>query len=124
MNILIVDDDPDLVNLARRWLERESHVVDSVGTGTAALKALALDPLPNLVLLDIMLPRIDGFTLLKHIRSSERLRDLPVIVVSGVADRKEDIERAMALGANDYIVKPLKEQHFLERVARIGRAPR
>jgi DNA-binding response OmpR family regulator len=119
MNILIVDDDPDLVNLARRWLEREGHVVDHVGTGPAALSALALDPLPDLVLLDIMLPRIDGFALLKQIRSSERLQRLPVIVVSGFADRHEDIARAMALGATDYIVKPLMEYHFLGRIKRL-----
>jgi DNA-binding response OmpR family regulator len=120
MNILIVDDDPDLVNLARRWLEREGHAVDHAGTGPAALSALALDPLPDLVLLDIMLPRIDGFALLKQIRASERLRKLPVIVVSGFADRNEDIERAKALGADDYIVKPLMEYHFLGRIKRLG----
>jgi CheY-like chemotaxis protein len=82
MNILIVDDDPDLVSLARRWLEREGHAVDHVGTGPAALQALALDPLPDLVLLDIMLPRIDGFALLKRIRADERLRSLPVVIVA------------------------------------------
>ena len=99
MNILIVDDAPDLVALAKRWLEREVHVVDHVAIGPAALKALALDPPPDLVLLDIMLPRIDGF-----------------------ADRHEDIERAMQLGANDYIVKPLMEFHFLARIGRLASA--
>ncbi len=87
MNILIVDDDPDLVALARRWLEREGHAVDHVGTGPAALEMLALDPLPDLVLLDVMLPRIDGFAVLKKIRADARLARLPVMIVSGVADR-------------------------------------
>jgi CheY-like chemotaxis protein len=119
VNILIVDDDPDLVALAERWLEREGHVVDHAATGTAALQALARDPLPDLVLLDVMLPRLDGLTILKHIRSNERLQRLPVIVVSGVADRPEDIGRAMVLGANDYIVKPLKEPDLLGRIARL-----
>src|ERR1700741_2530897 len=117
MNILIVDDDPDLVALARRWLEREGHAVDHVGTGPAALEMLALDPLPDLVLLDVMLPRINGFAVLKKIRSNGRLARLPVIVMSAFADRHADVERAMQLGANDYIVKPLREQHFLGRVA-------
>jgi DNA-binding response OmpR family regulator len=119
MNILIVDDDPDLVALVRRWLEREGHVVDHVGTGPAALEALALDPLPDLVLLDVMLPRIDGFALLKQIRSNERLANLPVLVMSAFADRNQDIERAMQLGANDYLVKPLMEYHFLGRIKRL-----
>jgi CheY-like chemotaxis protein len=122
MNILIVDDDPDLVALARRWLEREGHAVDHVGTGPAALEMLALDPLPDLVLLDVMLPRIDGFAVLKRIRADARLARLPVMIVSGVADRHKDVERAKALGADDYIVKPLMEFHFLGRVARFAKA--
>lgn len=122
MNILIVDDDPDLVALARRWLEREGHAVDHVGTGPAALEMLALDPLPDLVLLDVMLPRIDGFAVLKKIRADARLARLPVVIVSGVADRHEDVARAKALGADDYIVKPLMEFHFLGRVARFAKA--
>lgn len=122
MNILIVDDDPDLVALARRWLEREGHAVDHVGTGPAALEMLALDPLPDLVLLDVMLPRIDGFAVLKKIRADARLARLPVMIVSGVADRHEDVARAKALGADDYIVKPLMEFHFLGRVARFAKA--
>jgi DNA-binding response OmpR family regulator len=122
VNILIVDDDPDIVALVKRWLEREGHGVDHVATGPAALKALALEPLPDLVLLDVMLPRIDGFALLKEIRSNERLHRLPVIVMSGFADRDEDIARAMQLGANDYIVKPLMEYHFLARIGRLASA--
>jgi DNA-binding response OmpR family regulator len=119
MNILVVDDDPDLVSLVRRWLEREGHVVDHVGTGPGALHALALDPLPDLVLLDVMLPRIDGFEVLRRMRADERLRRVPVIVMSAFADRHEDVARAMQLGANDYIIKPLMEHHFLGRIARL-----
>jgi DNA-binding response OmpR family regulator len=83
---------------------------------------LALDPLPDLVLLYVMLPRIDGFALLKKIRADERLARVPVVIVSGVADRHEDVVRAKALGADDYIVKPLMEYHFLGRVARFAKA--
>jgi CheY-like chemotaxis protein len=74
MNVLIVDDDPERVDLARRWLEREGHVVGHVGTGLAALEVLGLDPLPDLVLLDMMPPRIDGFAVLQRLRAEERTR--------------------------------------------------
>ena len=121
MNILIVDDDPDYVELTKRWLVREGHAVSAAGTGPAALEMLAADPLPDLVLLDVMLPRIDGFALLKRIRADERMRSLPVVIVSGF-DRHQDVARGMELGADDYIVKPLMEYHFLGRIARLTKA--
>jgi CheY-like chemotaxis protein len=123
MRILIVDDDPDLVALARRWLEREGHAVSHAANGPAALDLLALDPLPELVLLDVMLPRIDGFALLQRLRSAERTRALPVVMVSSFT-RDQDVARGMALGANDYLIKPLMELQFLERVARFAPGPK
>jgi DNA-binding response OmpR family regulator len=123
LNILIVDDDPDLVSLAKRWLEREKHTVSHAASGPAALEALAQDPLPDLVLLDVMLPKIDGFALLKRIRAEARTQKLPVMIVSSF-DRHKDQARGKELGADDYIVKPLMEYHFLGRVARFIAKPR
>jgi CheY-like chemotaxis protein len=88
--------------------------------GPQALELLAQDPLPQLVLLDVMLPKIDGFEVLRRIRADARTRDLPVIMVTSFS-RDEDAARARALGANGYIVKPLMETDFLKRVrAAIG----
>jgi DNA-binding response OmpR family regulator len=120
VSILIVDDDPDLVTLTTRWLEREGYSVSHVGTGSAALEALAQDPLPDLVLLDVMLPKIDGFAVLRRLRAEERTRNLPVMIISSF-DRHKDVERGRELGANDYLVKPLMEYQFLERVARLAK---
>jgi DNA-binding response OmpR family regulator len=120
VNILIVDDDPDLVTLATRWLEREGYSVRHVGTGAAALDALARDPLPDLVLLDVMMPRLDGFAVLRKLRADERTRTLPVMIVSSF-DRHKDVERGRELGANDYLVKPLMEYQFLGRVAKLAK---
>jgi DNA-binding response OmpR family regulator len=119
VKILVVDDDPDLVELVKRWLGREGHQVTHVATGQAALDALAADPLPDLVLLDVMLPRIDGFSILKRLRAEERTRRLPVVIVSSFT-RDQDVARGMELGADDYIVKPLMEFHFLERIERFA----
>ena len=123
MKILVVDDDPDLVSLARRWLERAGHVVSHAGTGPAALEALAADPLPDLVLLDVMLPRIDGFAVLRRMRAAERTKSLPVIILSSF-DRNQDVARGMELGADDYIVKPPMEYPFLGRVAHFAKKAR
>lgn len=116
--ILIVEDDDDLVNLATHWLERAGYTVEHASDGAAALTLLKNDPLPALVLLDVMLPKIDGFELLRLIRSNPRTRTLPVTMMTSFS-RDKDAQRGRELGANDYIVKPLMELDFLKRVEHI-----
>jgi len=116
--ILIVEDDEDLVSLSTRWLEREGYTVEHAADGEAALELLAYDPLPTLVLLDVMLPKIDGFELLRRIRADERTKALPVMMVTSFS-RDRDAARGRELGANDYLVKPLHELDFLKRVEHI-----
>jgi CheY-like chemotaxis protein len=122
MDILIVDDDLDFIHLTERWLVREGHAVRHVVTGPEALETLAADPLPGLVLLDVMLPRIDGFAVLRRLRAEERTRKLPIVIVSAF-DRNLDVQRGLELGADDYLVKPLMEYHFLGRIARFTKPP-
>jgi len=116
--ILIVEDDEDLVGLSTRWLEREGYTVERAGDGEAALELLDNDPLPALVLLDVMLPKIDGFELLRRIRADARTKTLPVMMMTSFS-RDRDAARGRELGANDYIVKPLHELDFLKRVQHI-----
>jgi DNA-binding response OmpR family regulator len=116
--ILIVEDDADLANLTTHWLERAGYSVQHAGDGAAALKMLSGDPLPTLVLLDLMLPKIDGFEVLRRIRALGRTKSLPVVVVTSFS-RDKDATRAREIGANDYIVKPLMELDFLKRIEHI-----
>ena len=118
--ILLVEDDADMVNLARRWLERAGHAVQHTADGPAALKLVEADPLPDLVLLDVMLPKMDGFELLRRLRAAPRTKSLPVMMVTSFS-RDKDVERGRSLGANDYLVKPLMELDFLKRVEHLLR---
>jgi putative two-component system response regulator len=113
--ILIVEDDPDLVALVKRWLERDGHLVEHAVDGAAALNVLRWDPLPHLVLLDVMLPKMDGFEVLRRLRAEPRTKDLPVVMVTSFT-RDVDAARGRELGANDYVVKPLMEGDFLKRI--------
>jgi len=113
--VLIVEDDPDLISLVRRWLEREGHQVEHVADGAAAMQALQPDPLPQLVLLDVMLPKLDGFEVLRQIRTGPRTGKLPVVMVTSFT-RDRDAARGRELGANDYVVKPLMELDFMKRI--------
>ena len=116
--ILIVEDDEDLVRLSTHWLEREGYEVEHAPDGETALEILKHEPLPALVLLDVMLPKIDGFELLRRIRTDRRTKTLPVVMVTSFS-RDRDAARGRELGANDYIVKPLHELDFLKRVEHI-----
>jgi len=82
-----------------------------------ALVQLAADPLPDLVLLDVMIPHVTGFAVLEKLRSEPRTRALPVVMMTSFS-RERDVAHGRELGANDYIVKPLMELDFLDRVAR------
>ena len=116
--VLIVEDDEDLVRLATHWLERAGYSVALAGDGQKALEALQADPLPDAVLLDVMLPKMDGFEVLRRIRADARTKQLPVIMVTSFS-RDKDAARGRALGADDYIVKPLMEIDFLKRIEHI-----
>ena len=116
--ILIVEDDEDVVNLSTHWLEKAGYVVEHAPDGAAALELLNNDPLPAVVLLDVMLPKIDGFEVLRRIRADRSTRRLPVVVVTSFS-RDKDAKRGRELGANDYIVKPLMELDFLKRIEHI-----
>lgn len=115
--ILLVEDDADLVELATHWLERDGYAVRSIADGREALEQLAADPLPDLVLLDVMIPHVTGFEVLQKLRAEARTRDLPVVMMTSFS-RERDVARGRELGANDYIIKPLMELDFLDRVAR------
>jgi DNA-binding response OmpR family regulator len=118
--VLLVEDDPALADIARITLERARHSVQRAHDGPHALEALAADPLPDLVLLDVMLPKLDGFEVLRRMRADARTRGVPVIMVTSFS-RDQDVERGRALGADDYVVKPLMEADFLRRVERLLR---
>ena len=115
--ILLVEDDSDLVELVTHWLERDGYTVCSTADGRDALAQLGADPLPDLVLLDVMIPHVTGFEVLQKLRAESRTRDLPVVMMTSFS-RERDVARGRELGANDYIIKPLMELDFLDRVAR------
>lgn len=110
-NILIVEDDQSIANLQKDYLELSGFSVTMVANGTEALAAIGKDSY-DLVILDIMLPGMDGFEVLKNIREKE---DIPVLLVSA---RAEEIYKVngLGLGADDYITKPFSSGELVARV--------
>jgi two-component system OmpR family response regulator len=111
--VLIVEDEPDLVALVKRWLEKDGHQVEHAADGAAALEALKREPLPHLVLLDVMLPKIDGFEVLRRLRSDAQR--VPVLVLTA-RDAVGDRVHGLDLGADDYMAKPFAMPELTARV--------
>jgi DNA-binding response OmpR family regulator len=114
--ILVVDDDPKIVTLVRTYLEREGFYVVTAGDGRSALAAVAASS-PRLIVLDIMLPELDGLALMRILRERS---DVPIVLLSArasTADRVFGIHE----GADDYVVKPFSPAELVVRVKAVLR---
>ena len=103
MKVLIIEDDKFLRDLMSQKLSKEGFNVKEAVDGEEGLRAASESP-PDLILLDLILPRIDGFGVLEKIKSDPKLAQLPVLVLSNLG-QKEDVTRALSLGAQDFMIK-------------------
>jgi two-component system KDP operon response regulator KdpE len=109
--ILIVDDDASLLKLIRDTLDARGYTVRAVPNGAEAIQSLG-GPLPDLMLLDLILPDMDGLEVCRHAR---QFTTLPIVVLSAVGDEKRKVE-ALDLGADDYLTKPFGMNELLARI--------
>ena len=114
--ILIVEDEESLLKLESILLTSKGYDVRGVPNGLAALEAISQEP-PDLVLLDIMLPEMDGFEVCRHIKENEATRHIPVIMLTAKKSR-EDMSRGEKVGADWYITKPFKSAMVIETIQR------
>lgn len=113
-DILIVDDTPENLKLLAALLAAEDYHIRKALNGPMALKAVAADP-PDLILLDIMMPDMDGFTVCQHLKTNPGSANIPVLFLSGLSDTFDKV-RAFEVGGADYITKPFHGQEVLARV--------
>ena len=121
--ILIVDDNSVIRKVVEAKLIKSGYVVAGANSGTEALTKLApnfeADADPNerfdLVLLDIEMPRMDGYEVATHVRNDERLKDLPIIMITSRTGAKHR-EKAMEIGVNRYLGKPYQEDELMENI--------
>jgi len=112
--ILVIEDDPDIMELLAYTLGKEGYEVQSAPTGEAGLKAME-ERVPDLVVLDVMLPGIDGLELLRRAKSNQALRETPVIMVSAKGE-ESDVVSGLELGADDYVTKPFSPRVLVARI--------
>jgi CheY-like chemotaxis protein len=112
--VLLVDDDPTVREALRYRLEREGFRAATAANGTEALRYLTLRPTPSLILLDMMMPRPDGWQLMRMIRQQKDWSRVPVIVTTGIGVATQ--EWAESLGAIDFLKKPFDDDELIRHI--------
>lgn len=116
--ILLVDDEKDIVEMVRYNLEKENYFVITAYDGEEALSKVQDNP--DLVILDVMMPKLNGFEVCRRLRDDKKTEKLPVIFLTAKASETDEIN-GLNLGANDYIVKPISPKKLIARVQTIFR---
>jgi len=116
--ILVVEDDEDTRTLLEFLIKRAGFGVVSAVDGEHAVKQIELMAAPALIVLDVMMPFLDGFDILTRVRSQPGWQQVPVLILTA-QDRKENIDRGFELGITDYIIKPFRPDELIKRIITI-----
>jgi DNA-binding response OmpR family regulator len=121
-SILVVEDDEHIAKVLTFMLERQGYRVTHAADGRAASDYIAANEAPDAVLLDVMLPYVDGFEIVRLIRERAGWAQVPVLMLTA-KNAEQDTVRALDAGANDFIAKPFQPNELLARVRRVLRVP-
>lgn len=116
--VMIVDDDPDLLPLLEYTFEDSGFDVTTFGMGRPALEYLTEGGRPNCIVLDLMMPGVNGLDILEQRAETEELAAIPVIMLTGM-DRDESMEEALDQGADEYLTKPFSPTELVARVQQL-----
>jgi CheY-like chemotaxis protein len=124
--VLLVDDDPDILEGLKAVLESQPYRVETAQDGEHCLERIAVE-LPDLMILDLLMPRMDGFAVIREIRSNPHYATLSIIILTTVIEdasrRRYELETGLDMDVQDYVEKPVAPAELLERVARVLEQP-
>ena len=117
-DVFVADDEADLRELVTFHLETAGHDVTAFPDGRACWQQLQeADQPPKVILTDVMMPRMDGFQLVRHVRDDGDLSEIPIVMLTG-RGTESDVVRGLEIGANDYLTKPFSSQELIAHVER------
>lgn len=122
--ILVVDDDPDILDALTMILESQDYIVVTAKNGVEGLANLKAE-MPDLMILDLLMPKMDGFRVLKELQDPRwsKYKSIPILVLTSVREeasrRRYELETGLELGVDDYIEKPMPPELLLERVRKL-----
>jgi CheY-like chemotaxis protein len=117
--VLVVDDDPLIRDVLRTILDLEGVAVTTAADGAAALDALAGDPVPDVLVLDVMMPGVGGLEVCRRAKADPRTAAVPVILLTA-RDRGADRDAGLAAGCDDYLTKPFSPLALIERISDVA----
>lgn len=115
--ILVIDDEKNILKSVAMYLEGHDYTVILAGCGLNGIKEAAQN-IPDLIILDLVLPDIDGYTVCKALREHPKTSEIPILIMSAKS-QKNDIEKAFENGANEYIIKPFEPQVLIETIKQV-----
>ena len=116
--VFVVDDEANLRELVTFHLETAGHDVTAFPDGRACWQQLQeAEQLPEVILTDVMMPRMNGFQLVQHVRDDGDLAEIPIVILTG-RGTESDVVRGLEIGANDYLTKPFRSQELIAHVER------
>jgi DNA-binding response OmpR family regulator len=116
--ILVVDDEPDIVRVVVKIMEARGHVVTTAWDGLEAVERVKADP-PDVVILDLNLPKLDGYEVCKQIKGDPATAHVPVVMMTAAYVSVEDARTGSNLGADEYVVKPFLREVLVHNVERL-----
>jgi len=116
--ILVVDDEPDIVRVVTRIMQARGHEVRTAEDGFEALDLVAAER-PDVIILDLNLPRMDGFEVCRRLKGDPATRDIPIVMMTAAYVSVEDARKGAATGADEYVVKPFLREVLIHNVERL-----
>jgi twitching motility two-component system response regulator PilH len=116
--ILVVDDEPDIVRVVVKIMEARGHSVTTAKDGAEAIDRVKADP-PDVVILDLNLPKLDGYEVCKRIKTDPATQHVPVVMMTAAYVSVEDAKAGSAAGADEYVVKPFLREVLVHNVERL-----
>jgi DNA-binding response OmpR family regulator len=117
-HILVVDDEPEIVKLVAKLMETRGHRVSIARDGQECLDFVARER-PDILVVDLNLPKVDGFEVCRRLKSDEATKSLPIVMMTAAFPTIEDADRGLTLGADEYVVKPFLREVLLHNVERL-----
>jgi CheY-like chemotaxis protein len=120
--VLVVDDDPDILDAITTILSTQPYSIDTARDGVECVDKVRAD-IPDLIVLDLLMPKVDGFAVVRELRDNPRYAKVPILILTSVREdasrRRYELETGLAMDVQDYVEKPVSPADLLERVSNL-----